>query len=216
MELKNNITLTFLVLIIIFLIATHDVRGQLHSENFDGFYIGLTSGIQNIFAGSLIQGEDILAQDSRFVLEIPIGFRKQIVNDRLLIGGEVHYGFADGNLKHIDMERELVIDYNFKSQYGFGITLGYVIGNKKNYLLYVYGNETKRKFDNSILSSNVSFSQKDKQGMLRYGLGFEWAFFKKLHARLSAGKLRVDFGDIQTNIDVEDQLDYNIGLLYQF
>lgn len=50
---------------------------------------------------------------------------------------------------------------------------------------------------------------------MKYGLGLEAHLWQGLNFRASIGGLRVDFGDQITNIDVEDELDLMIGLIYQ-
>ena len=52
--------------------------------------------------------------------------------------------------------------------------------------------------------------------MLKYGVGLEYQAFERLHAKISFGGLRVDFGDVITNIDVEDRYDLMMGIVYQF
>lgn len=183
---------------------------------FDGFYFGAAAGSQNIFGGSFVGGADVLAQESRFVTELSAGFRKQFFQGRLLAGVEAHLGFTDGNLMHADPEKQLYITYKNNTQSGIGLTLGTAIGKRKNVALYAYANETKRTFDVSVREHSKAYKQQDKQGMLKYGVGAEVHIWKGLNARLSAGGLRVDFGDLMTNINVEDKLDVMAGVVYQF
>ncbi|MBK7872785.1 MAG: hypothetical protein IPJ74_19965 [Saprospiraceae bacterium] len=188
----------------------------INNRFFDGFYLGANVGSQNLFGGSFVDGVDILAQESRFVAELFTGFRKQFLKNRLLVGAEFQFGFTDGDLMHTDLEKQLEITYKNNTQSGFGLTLGVTLGNRKNMLLFAYGNETTRKFDVSITDRFGTYQQKDEQGMLKYGIGLEMAVYKKINIRATAGGLRVDFGNLETNINVEDKMDVTIGITYQF
>ena len=185
-------------------------------KNFDGIYIGAMTGVQNLFGGSFVNEMDILAQESRFVLEFPVGFRKQLLNERLMVGAEMQFGITDGDLKHSEPTEELEITYENSTQWGYGLNLGFVLGARRNLLAFIYANETKRKFDVSVKQAGVSFKQNDKQGMLKYGFGLEAKIISIINIRATAGWLRVDFGDLVTNIDVEDKMDYMIGVVLQF
>lgn len=183
---------------------------------FDGFYVGANVGSQNLFGGSLVEGKDILAQESRFVAEAFTGFRKQLLKGRLLIGAELQLGFTDGDLMYDDPSRPLKISYENNFQSGYGLTAGGVLGKRKNVLAYIYAFETERKFDVAIRDAFGSYKQKDEQGMLKYGIGIEGHVWKGLNARAAFGRLRVDFGDLETNINVEDKWDVAVGVVYQF
>jgi len=185
-------------------------------KHFDGFYLGAAAGSQNLFGGSFVGGIDVLAQESRFVAEVSAGFRKQLFKAKFLLGLEFQVGFTDGNLMHADPEQQLEITYKNKTQSGIGITTGAALGNRKNILLFGYANETTRKFEVSIKEQGERYQQKDEQGMLKYGLGVEVRLYKGLNARFSCGRLRVDFGDQVTNINVEDKWDIMGGFVYQF
>lgn len=183
---------------------------------FDGLYLGAAAGSQNVFGGSFVGGIDVLAQESRFVAELSAGFRKQLFKGRFLIGAEFQLGFTDGNLKHADPEKQLLITYKNNTQSGVGLTIGAVAGKRRKLLLYGYVNETTRKFDVDILEQNKAYHQKDEQGMLKYGMGIEAPLYKRFHVRFAMGGLRVDFGDLEANINVEDKLDVMAGFVYQF
>lgn len=185
------------------------------ARHFDGLYLGANAGSQNLFGGSFVDEVDVLAQESRFVAEVFTGFRKQFLKGRMLAGAEVQLGFTDGDLMHDDPSKSLTINYENNFQSGYGLTAGAVLGKKKNVLAYAYAFETKRKFDVSIQDAFGHFYQKDEQGMLKYGIGVEAHIWKGLNARATLGRLRVDFGDLETNIDVEDKWDLTIGVLYQ-
>ncbi len=207
----------FLLLLVLFSFSIHaQNEDEKVFNNFDGIYIGAMTGVQNLFGGSFVNGIDVLAQESRFVLEFPVGFRKQFLNERLMAGIEFQFGITDGDLKHSDPAEELEITYENSTQWGYGLTLGYVLGAKRNILAFMYGNETKRTFDVSIKEGGLSYKQNDKQGMLKYGFGLEASILSILNIRATAGWLRVDFGDLITNIDVEDKMDYMVGVILQF
>ncbi|MEZ4956918.1 MAG: hypothetical protein R2825_25395 [Saprospiraceae bacterium] len=184
------------------------------NKYFDGFYLGANAGSQNLFGGSFVDGVDVLAQESRFVAEVLIGFRKQFLKGRMLAGAELQLGFTDGKLMHNDPSKSLTIKYENNFQSGYGLTLGAVFLKNKNLLVYAYAFETERKFDVTIRDAFGFYKQKDEQGMLKYGLGAEAHLWKGLTARVTMGRLRVDFGDLPTNINVEDKWDMTFGFVY--
>ncbi len=183
---------------------------------FSGLYTGALFGSQNIFGGSYVEGVDVLAQKSGFVLDFPVGLRLQTLNERLVLGLEFTLGITDGDLFHQDDTKPLTINYSNSFQRGFGGMAGWVPGRGRTLLLFLYLNETKRKFDVDIRDRHGKYSQKDKQGMLKYGLGLELPLKGILHLRASAGLMRVDFGDRITNINIEDRGDFMAGLIFQF
>jgi len=181
---------------------------------FDGFYIGANIGIQNVFGGSFVNEMDILAQEHRLVLELQTGYRKQFLSERFVLGLEFQLGFLNADLMH--MEQDLKIFYDSNIQSGIGLTAGYAFGRKRSLLVFLYANETKRKFDVNIENQNFEFTQTDKQGMLKYGFGIEYSLGEKVNLRATAGKLNVDFGSLVTNIDVEDKMDFTLGAVFNF
>lgn len=207
----KNIRIT--ILLLLFLLVKDTGFTQ---EKFEGFYIGALGGSQNIFGGSNVEGIDVLAQKSGFVMEFPAGFRLQALNERLVLGLEFTLGITDGNLLHMDDSKPLTINYSNSFQRGFGGMAGWAPGRGRNLLLFLYLNETKRTFDVDIRDRHGRYRQKDKQGMLKYGLGLEFPLTGILHIRASAGLMRVDFGDRITNINVEDRGDIMAGLVFQF
>jgi len=207
----KNIRTTILLLLLVLVCAPGFAQTK-----FSGFYAGMLAGSQNIFGGSNVEGIDVLAQKSGFVLEFPVGLRLQTLNKRLVLGLEFSVGMTDGDLLHKDETKPLTINYSNSFQRGFGGTAGWATGRRRNLLLFAYLNETKRKFEVDILDRHGRYSQKDKQGMLKYGLGLEFPLAGILHLRASAGLMRVDFGDRITNINVEDRGDVMAGLIFQF
>lgn len=210
MNIKN---IRIAILLLLFLLVK--VTGFTQTK-FKGFYSGALAGSQNIFGGSYVEGRDVLAQKSGFVIEFPIGFRLQALKQSMVLGLEFSLGFTDGDLLHTDDPKPLTIKYSNSFQRGFGGMAGWVPGRKKNLLVFAYLNETKRKFEVEIRDRHGVYKQKDKQGMLKYGLGMEWPITKFLHIRGSAGLMRVDFGERITNINVEDKADVMAGLIFQF
>lgn len=186
-------------------------------RHFDGFHIGLSVGSQNIFGGAFIDELDVLGQKNGFVVELSSGYRRQLLNSRLLIGFEFQFGITNSDVEQVDTRNQLKINYENNSQFGYGINLGIALGKNKNVLAYTYGSITKRNFDILIINTNgISFGQKDGQGFLRYGIGLETPIYKKLNIKATVGRVYVDFGDLKTNMDVDDKLDFNLGIVYQF
>lgn len=174
-------------------------------------------GVQNIFGGAFIDNLDMLGQKSGFVTEFSAGYRKQLVNDRLLIGAELQFGITDGNLEQIDTRNQMEIDYKNNSQFGYGVNIGIALGRKKKILLYTYGNVTKRNFDITISEvGGTTFMQEDGQRFLRYGIGFEIPVSGNFHLKATVGRVDVDYGDLETNINVENKTDLGLGVMYQF
>jgi hypothetical protein len=197
------------------LLSASKTIAQTQQKNFDGLYLTLQAGSQNVFGGSWVNDMDILAQESRFVVDMGAGFRKQFLKERFLLGIEFVYGFMDADLSYQSEADQLSINYQCKTQTGFGGMAGVALGSKRNNLVFVYGNETTRKFEVTIRDEFGPYYQKDEQGMFKYGVGFERHVFKRFNIRASIGGLLVDFGDMPTNIDVEDKLDVMAGLSFQ-
>nr|WP_298929567.1 outer membrane beta-barrel protein [uncultured Allomuricauda sp.] len=221
--MKQNIIFTssfllFFLLTCASLIAQNpDADTSKTEKYFDGFHLGISMGVQNIFGGAFIDNLDVLGQKSGFVTEFSAGYRKQLVNDRLLIGAELQFGITDGNLEQIDTRNQMEIDYKNNSQFGYGVNIGIALGRKKKILLYTYGNVTKRNFDITITETNgTNFTQEDGQGFNRYGLGLEIPVLGNFNVKAIVGRVNVDFGDLETNIDVDDKTDFSLGVVYQF
>ncbi|MBO6505061.1 MAG: outer membrane beta-barrel protein [Kordiimonadaceae bacterium] len=184
-------------------------------KHFHGIYLGSEIGSQNLFGGALINGADILTEDKRFVASGFIGARYQFESG-LVLGFEGQVGATDGDLTFSDTAQGLTIGYENNSQSAYGLTLGYAFGEHKDWLLFAYGLETSRDFDVTITGPLGTGTQNDNQGMVRYGVGLEKAIGSGLHIRAAVGSLAADFGDTNTNIDVEGKLEATIGILFQF
>ncbi|EAR00558.1 porin family protein [Maribacter sp. HTCC2170] len=189
----------------------------LNESYFDGPYVGLTLGAQNIFGGALIDDLDVLGQKSALVIELSAGYRIQFLNDRFIAGAALQFGITDGDLTQTDTRNQMMVDYKNNSQFGYGIQIGVALGKKKAFLLYAFGNVTKRNFDITIMeTSGFDFTQKDGQRFGRYGLGVEIPMLKKFNITANVGRVSVDYGDLETNKDVDDKTDFNLGVVYQF
>ncbi|MEO9801716.1 MAG: hypothetical protein ABJF04_00645 [Reichenbachiella sp.] len=192
-------------------------KHQTARKYFDGLYFGTSMGYQNIFGGAFINGLDLLAQKNGFVLEFSPGWRKQVFNDRVMIGFELQFGFTDGDLKTVDPRYQWEVSYENKFQRGFGLTAGAVLGTRKNTLLYTYAKITNRSFDITFTDdSGFTHHQEDRQRFLRYGLGIERPIREKINASLMVGGVYTDYGDLETSQNVQDRLDVNLGLIFQF
>jgi hypothetical protein len=113
----------------------------------------------------------------------------------------------------LGIDHNLSIDYANDSQTSIGGTLGFARGSV---LLFAYASEVTRHFDVRVTRGEETFTQKDEQGMLRYGLGMEVAPFQRFHLRVRVGGGRADFGDAQTNIEPARPVQFSIGIAYQF
>lgn len=197
--------------------AQHTNFEKSSQKHFDGFLIGANLGYQNIFGGSWIDELDVLAQESKWALDVTPGYRKQFLNDRLVVGAELVFGIIDGDLSTIDQRNQLRIDYASNTQMGYGMQFGFTLGKRKRTMVYTYGQVIQRDFDVTItdLEQNV-FMQEDGQKFGKYGLGIEMVVHDRLSITASAGRIAVDFGDKPTNIDVEQRIDINLGINIQF
>lgn len=179
---------------------------------FGGLYGGVGFSSQNVVGGSFIGGRDVLSRANRDVVDLFLGWRKQFGN-RFAIGLEAQVGVVDGDLTQTDSATGYDIEYENDSQVAFGMTLGRVFGSQQRWLLYAYAYETEREFDVIIRRGTFSFTQNDKQGMLRLGLGAEVGWGKPFRLRVSAGTTRSDFGGAITNIDADGKFEVGTGLV---
>jgi len=184
------------------------------TKSFNGVYAGLGAASQNVWGGSFVDGTDVLAQDRRNIWEMSGGWRKQF--GWFVAGAEVQVGLLDGDLSLAEPGSDLAVQYENSRQFGFGLTAGASLGVARRWLAYVYAFESQRSFAVTVVNDERTFRQKDEQGFLRYGLGVETRLTRGLHARGTIGSYRVDFGDLITNIDVAGELEYTVGLVYQF
>lgn len=179
---------------------------------FGGLYGGVGFSSQNVVGGSLLGGRDVLSRANREVADLFLGWRKQFGNG-LVIGVEAQVGIVDGDLTQTDSATGYEVEYRNDSQKAFGMTLGWVVGSQQRWLLYAYATETEREFDVTISTGVSSFTQNDKQGMLRLGLGTEVSWGGPFRLRLSAGTTRSDFGGAITNIDADGKFEVGTGFV---
>ena len=182
---------------------------------FDGLFFGLEVGAQNYFGGARIGTTDVLTRDTRWVADLSLGYRKQILDDRLYVGLRVHYGVTDGDLRNPDFGPGVTLFYDNDSQVGVGGEVGLVLGSRRRLALFLYGYETERDFDVTITTSTGSFHQSDEQGVFRFGLGVELRFRKGFHVRGTLGTGRADFGDRAVSQDVDGRTDVGLGVVFQ-
>jgi hypothetical protein len=181
--------------------------------SFDGPYVGVSIGLNNIIGGALVNGVDYLAQDSRPTVVLFAGWRRSLDNG-LVLGVEGGVGFEDGNLSLIDPARSLAIDYRNHMQWRYGGMLGWRTSDRS--MLFGYLSETKRDFDVHGRDAMGTFTQKDGQGLLRYGVGAEFDLDGPFDLRATIGSSRGDFGDRQLNRKPQRPIDFELGALSQF
>ena len=215
---KRNILIILLLSYSSLFAQTDGINGDLTNidKYFDGLHFGANISSQNIISGAFIKGVDVLTQESRFVNEFSIGFRKQILNDRILLGVEYKFGFTNGNLNLSDAEQQLEISYENSTQSGLGITIGVVVSKRKDILIFGFINYVSRRFDITIRDQESLYHQEDNMLWPKYGIGVEIPVHKKLNAIFSIGSMQVDLDDKLKNIEVENKLDITLGINYQF
>lgn len=206
-----------LILIIIFTISNLTFAQDTKSRPFQGPYLGVSLGSQNIFGGAFLDDLDVLAQKSGFVLDILGGYRLQLLDERLVVGAEYLYGFTDGDLTYRDPRYGFKIDYQNDRQIGIAMNLGYAFGVERNYHAFIVIGQCRRKFEIDFMDNGgVIYNQKDEQNFERYGLGFEAKSFEKISLRISAAKISVDYGELELTQNVEDRFDFNAAVIFQF
>ena len=134
-----------------------------------------------------------------------------------MVGAEFSFGWTDGNMEEIDPRYDIMIFYENNNQLGVGLQAGVVLGATHQILLYAFYNEAKRKFNISFETlAGVTYTQEDTQNFGRFGLGAEFPLFEKLHVRANVAKSYTDYGDLETSMNVNDKLDFNLGVLVSF
>lgn len=200
-----------------FLPLSLKAQGASDNKKFDGIYLGSSVGIQNIFGGALIDELDLLAQKSGFVLETSLGYRRQFAKERLLVGVELQFGLTNGDLKETDIRSQSKVTYENSSQGGYGLTVGGVLGKSKGLLIFCYLNNTRRNFDIEITETDGSaYMQEDGQVFIRYGIGTELPVWQRVHIKASFGSVITDYGDLIISQPVNDKMDFNLGVSFQF
>ena len=201
-----------------FTIWAQDFEQMLVTEkHFNGFYVGTSIGSQNIYGGAFIDDLDVFAQKSSAVIDFSAGYRMQLAQNKIMVGGEIFYGIVDGDLTTIDTRSQTKIFYANDYQIGLGLQAGVVLGKENNVLLYVFYNETKRVFDIHFTPDNgIKYTQKDTEYITRCGIGVEIPVYKQLNMRVNIANTYANFDDVKTSMKVNNKLDYNIGFLLNF
>lgn len=205
------LTATILVLMV-------NIASGQDEKRFDGLNAGFEMGAQNIFSGALIDGIDVIKHQHRLATEMTLGFRKQLLKSRLLIGANIRFGLIDGQLnrQYNNGIQDIAISYESSTQSGFGINLGTVLGKQKSFLVGLYLIETNRSFDIIwIEANNARHNQEDSNGFARYGVFAEKPLKNRLHLYLTLGNVYIDFGDAITTEKVSDILEFAVGVKYQ-
>ncbi len=180
-------------------------------DAFDGVYVGISISLQNVIAGALVNGVDVLAQDARPAVDFFVGWRKTFDNG-FVLGLETGVGFEDGNMSLSDATGR--IDWSNNVHWRYGGMAGYRFEDGP--LVFAYLNETKRDFDVRLQNASGVGSQKDGQGLLRFGLGAEMAVADGVNLRAMIGSSRADFGDLPLSREPGYPIEVEAGALYQF
>ena len=190
-------------------------RAQSGPSTFTGLYVGVEVGRLNVIGGALVVGQDTLAQDTRAAVDLIVGGRYAFAN-RVVLGLEWAAGVEDGDLVLDDPSSGLRVDYRNGSHWRLGGTAGVVLGAARATHVFGYVNELSRDFDVTITQGAEVTTQRDEQGLLRYGGGVEQRLAPRLTLRGTLGSSRADFGGRPTNITPTRPLEAAIGLLFRF
>ena len=194
-------------------IATDEETAK--TKLFDGFYGGAELGVQRVYSGALIDNVDVLQDDGRVAASLLVGWRHQFDN-HLVVGLEGQIGLTDGDLVRTEPAHSLTINYNNGSHFAAGLTLGYAFGASRDWLFYGYGIASVRDFDLDISLGAASFTQEDRMGVIRYGVGIEKQWRNGWGVRAAIGSNYTDFGDLITNMDVNGRLEVSSAVIYNF
>ena len=195
-------------------ILTADVAGQtpVRPKGLSGVYLAVDAGWQNIIGGALVSGIDVLRQDRRRVATVSVGGRFQ-TSFGTLFGAELGLGFADGNLEHVDPSGPLTVRYRNRRQSDWYLTAGQTLDGARRNLVYFYLSEVSRTFEVTVVEPTRTSAQRDEQGLLRFGGGFERAVTNHFSVRLTAGTSRGGFANDATNLIPRRLLDLTAGAL---
>ena len=106
---------------------------------------------------------------------------------------------------------------NNNTQLGIGLQAGIILGKKDKVLLYLFYNEIRRVFDIHFTKTDGSkYIQEDTQYLDRYGICLEIPVYQRLNLTVNIANSYSDFDDLETSMDVNDKLDYNVGILLHF
>lgn len=196
-------------------LAAGTASAQPSEKSFSGLYGGAEAGVLNIIGGSLVNGVDTLAQETRAAMTIVVGGRYQFAN-RLVIGVEFGAGWEDGDLSLDDASSGTRVEYANDTHTRIGGTVGVVLGASRRTHVFGYLNELSRSFDVTITQATGTTTQQDEQGLLRYGGGVEQRIAPRLTLRATVGSSRADFGGRPTNITPDRPLEAAVGVLFRF
>ncbi len=191
------------------------LQGQ-HLKHFDGMYVGLAGGQQHLFGGALLDGIDVLAERSSWVWEGALAYRKQLLSNRVVVGVELVFGLTNGQLRQIDSRSQVEVDYKNETQTAIGVSLGWVPDLPRKTLVFVFAQRLRRQFDISFNSlDGMHHTQLDTQNFDNFGLGAEYSLRKRWNLRASLSKSVVDFGDLETSLELNNPLNYSLGITFQ-
>lgn len=176
-----------------------------------GVYTGIGVSSQNVFSGGFLNDVDVLEQESLLVSELLLGW-KMPISSNWFVALEANVGIINDTLSL--QEPGLSITYDNQSHYSFGGHLARYLNQQHTSALLFYANITHRSFDLSISIPDHFFTQKDQQSFLRYGLGYQKAISKNWQWRATIGGNYVSFGELETNINVNDGFDIGLALTY--
>jgi len=195
-------------LVLLLTLASSHAFAQKH---FSGPFVDFGANQEHVIGGSLIEGIDVLSEDTRTVFSAGVGYRYQF-DMGLVMGASISKGWLDGDQ---DLGDEVLsVDWKNDSQWDWEVNAGWAFADR--FHAFVFASEVTRKFEVDIANETINFSQTDEQGMLRIGIGGEAYLVRGLSARLKIGTGRADFGDVVTNIDVEQKVHLSAGLRFTF
>lgn len=188
---------------------------QTSEKAFTGLYAGAEAGSLNVIGGALVNGVDTLAQDRRGAVTFIAGGRYQFAR-RLVLGIEFGAGWEDGGLRLDDGTSGTRVEYANDTHTRLGGTVGVALGSARRTHVFAYLSELSRSYDVTITLAGAVTTQRDDQGLLRYGGGVEQRIAPRLTLRVTAGSSRADFGGRTTNITPTRPLEMAAGLLVRF
>jgi Outer membrane protein beta-barrel domain len=212
---RPRVAAVLLTLVAAHALAATPAAAQPPEKSFTGLFAGVEAGVLNVIGGSLVNGVDTLAQDTRGALTVVVGGRYQFAN-RLVLGLEFGVGWEDGDLSLDDASSGARVEYANDTHTRIGGTVGVVLGANRRTLVFGYLNELSRSFDVTITQATSTTTQQDEQGLLRYGGGVEQRIAPRLTLRATVGSSRADFGGRQTNITPDTPLEAAVGMLFRF
>src|SRR5262249_34217532 len=106
---------SFRLAVFLLLTASGATAAQESHRSFTGVYVAVDVGLQNLIAGALVRGVDVLRQTSRPVASVSVGARYQLPTGTVL-GASLGLGATNGNL-HLDDGAGLDVRYRNRSQW---------------------------------------------------------------------------------------------------